>query len=54
MQFSGDKEGDENEFSENETLLTLKNGIVIKKRSHELVIRYVHYSAKTDPENHYG
>ena len=52
VQSSGD-ESDEKEFSENKTVVTLKNGIVIRRRSHALVIRYVHYSAKTDPENHY-
>ena len=53
VQASGDEESDEKEFSEHKTVVTLKNGIVIRRRSHALVIRYVHYSAKTDPENHY-
>ena len=53
VQSSGDEESDEKEFPENKTVVTLKNGIVIRRRSHALVIRYVHYSAKTDPENHY-
>ena len=53
VQSSGDEESDEKEFSEHKTVVTLKNGIVIRRRSHALVIRYVHYSAKTDPENHY-
>ena len=52
VQSSGDV-SDDKEFSENKTVVTLKNGIVIRRRSHALVIRYVHYSAKTDPENHY-
>ena len=52
VQSSGD-ESDEKEFSESKTVVTLKNGIVIRRRSHALVIRYVHYSAKADPENHY-
>ena len=51
LQSSEDEQSDE--FSENKTVVTLKNGIVIRRRSHALVIRYVHYSAKTDPENHY-
>ena len=53
VQSSGDEESDKKEFSEHKTVVTLKNGIVIRRRSHALVIRYVHYSAKADPENYY-
>ena len=41
------------EFSSSETLLTLKNGIVIKRRRNDRILRYVHYSRKSDPENHF-
>ncbi|KAK3105661.1 hypothetical protein FSP39_002926 [Pinctada imbricata] len=46
--------GDEDsEFSEDDILVTLKNGIIIRRRIHDLILRYVHYNLKTDPENHY-
>ncbi|KAK3107011.1 hypothetical protein FSP39_004940 [Pinctada imbricata] len=45
---------DENlEFTEDDVLVTLKNGISIKRRIHDLILRYVRYHVKTDPENHY-
>ncbi|KAK3097672.1 hypothetical protein FSP39_011969 [Pinctada imbricata] len=45
---------DENlEFTEDDVLVTLKNGISIKRRIHDLILRYVRYNVKTDPENHY-
>ncbi|KAK3108678.1 hypothetical protein FSP39_013177 [Pinctada imbricata] len=41
------------EFSEDDTLVTLKNGITIRRRIHDLILRYVRYNVQTDPENHY-
>ena len=46
-------EDDDLEFSEDDTLVTLKSGIIIRRRIHVLILRYVRYSVKTDPENHY-
>jgi hypothetical protein len=39
-------------FGDSETILTLKNGIKIK-RCHKKIIRYVRFNQKTDEENHY-
>ncbi|KAK3087854.1 hypothetical protein FSP39_011503 [Pinctada imbricata] len=48
-----DPDHDNLEFSDDDTLVTLKNGIVIRRRVHELILRYVRYNLKTDPENYY-
>lgn len=48
-------ENDESDvdFNESDTLVTLKNGIRIRRRKVPRVIRYVRFSLKTDPENYY-
>ena len=48
-----DSKSEDDDFSDENTLLTLKNGIVIKRRRKDRIIRYVHYNKKSDPENHY-
>ncbi len=44
---------DDIDFAEDDTIVKLKNGIEIKRRKNYKVIRYVRYSKKSDPENHY-
>ncbi|MCU7800825.1 MAG: AAA family ATPase [gamma proteobacterium symbiont of Lucinoma myriamae] len=44
---------DENKFSDSDIVLSLKNGIKIKRRKVPKIIRYVRYSVKTDPESFY-
>ena len=41
------------EFDESHTLLTLKNGIKIKRRKNNKILRYVRFSARSDEENHF-
>lgn len=41
------------DFHDSSTLVTLKNGIKIRRRKIPRVIRYVRFNVKTDPENHY-
>ncbi|KAK3090521.1 hypothetical protein FSP39_012459 [Pinctada imbricata] len=48
-----ENQDDSSEFSEDDTLVTLKNGILIRRRMHDLILRYVRYNVRTDPENHY-
>ena len=50
-----DDENDESDvdFNESDTLVTLKNGIIIRRRKVPRVITYVRFSLKTDPENYY-
>ena len=36
------------EFDENHTLLTLKNGIIIRRRKNDRIIRHVRFSARSD------
>ena len=44
---------DDQKSSTNLLRIKLKNGIVIKQRQKQRVLRYVRYSEKTDPENYY-
>ena len=44
---------DGEEFSSENVLMTLKNGIKIRKRKNKRVLRYVGYSKKTSSENYY-
>ncbi|MCG7875518.1 MAG: AAA family ATPase [Candidatus Thiodiazotropha endolucinida] len=44
---------DEESFSDSETVLTLKNGIKIKRCRNSRIIRYVRFNRKTDEENYY-
>ena len=44
---------DDNLFDDHETVLTLKNGIKIKRRSNHKIIRYVRFNPKSDEENHF-
>ena len=41
------------EFDGRHTLLTLKNGIKIKRRKNSKILRYVRFSARSDEENHF-
>jgi DNA replication protein DnaC len=41
------------DFNESSTLVTLKNGIKIRRRKTPKVIRYVRFNVNTDAENHY-
>ena len=41
------------EFDESHTLLTLKNGIKIKRRKINRILRYVRFNARSDEENHF-
>ena len=41
------------EFDESHTLLTLKNGIRIRRRKNNRILRYVRFSARSDEENHF-
>ena len=41
------------EFDETQTILTLRSGIKIRRRSKFKVIRYVRFNLKSDEENHY-
>ena len=48
-----DKCNIDNEFDENFNVITLKNGITIRRRKKNKVIRYVRFNKKTDEENYY-
>ncbi|XP_061193259.1 uncharacterized protein LOC133201473 [Saccostrea echinata] len=50
---SHDEDDSDLDFGESDTLVTLKNGIKLKRRKVPRVIRYVWFSIKTDPENYY-
>eukprot|EP00105_Crassostrea_gigas_P014661 XP_011431404.1 PREDICTED: uncharacterized protein LOC105331065 [Crassostrea gigas] len=50
---SDDEDNSDLEFTESDTLVTLRNGIKIKRRKLPRVIRYVRFNIKTDPENYY-
>ena len=41
------------EFDESHTLLTLKNGIKIRRRKNNRILRYVRFSARSDEEKHF-
>ena len=41
------------EFDENHTLLTFKNGIIIRRRKNDRILRHVRFSARSDEENHF-
>ena len=44
---------DQDTFSDNDTVVHLKNGIKIRRRKNKRVIRYVGYSQKTNSEEYY-
>ena len=46
-------DSDQDTFSDNDTVVHLKNGIKIKRRKNKRVIRYVGYSQKTNSEEYY-
>ena len=48
-----DERSEDESFDNSQTVMTLKNGIKIKKRSNPKIIRYVRFNRKTDEENHY-
>ncbi|XP_062569080.1 uncharacterized protein LOC134231172 [Saccostrea cucullata] len=48
-----DDDNSDLEFGESDTLVTLRNGIKIRRRKMPRVIRYVRFNIKTDPENYY-
>ncbi|XP_062602358.1 uncharacterized protein LOC134264070, partial [Saccostrea cucullata] len=52
---SNDEEDNDSDvdFSESDTLVTLRNGIKIRRRKVPRVIRYVRFNIKTDTENYY-
>ncbi|XP_062616288.1 uncharacterized protein LOC134278001 [Saccostrea cucullata] len=50
---SDDEDNADLDFSESDTLVTLRNGIKIRRRKVPRVIRYVRFNIKTDPENYY-
>ncbi|XP_061170324.1 uncharacterized protein LOC133179634 [Saccostrea echinata] len=50
---SHDEDESDLDFGETDTLVTLRNGIKIRRRKVPRVIRYVRFSIKTDPENYY-
>ncbi|XP_062567926.1 uncharacterized protein LOC134230168 [Saccostrea cucullata] len=52
---SNDEEENDSDldFGESDTLVTLRNGIKIRRRKVPRVIRYVRFNIKTDPENYY-
>ncbi|XP_061184994.1 uncharacterized protein LOC133193010 [Saccostrea echinata] len=50
---SDDEDNSDLDFGESDTLVTLRNGIKIRRRKVPRVIRYVRFNIKTDPENYY-
>ena len=46
-------ESDSEQFDDNLTVITLKNGIKIRRRQNNKILRYVRFSKKTDEENHF-
>ncbi|XP_062599574.1 uncharacterized protein LOC134261132 [Saccostrea cucullata] len=48
-----DDDNSDLDFGESDTLVTLRNGIKIRRRKIPRVIRYVRFNIKTDPENYY-
>ncbi|XP_061178430.1 uncharacterized protein LOC133187077 [Saccostrea echinata] len=50
---SDDEDNSDLDFSESDTLVTLRNGIKIRRRKMRRVIRYIRFNIKTDPENYY-
>ncbi|XP_033729556.1 uncharacterized protein LOC117318706, partial [Pecten maximus] len=52
-QDTSDTEMETEPFTAKDVLVTLKNGIKIRKRKNDRVIRFVGFSKKTNPENYY-
>ena len=46
-------ESDSEEFDDDLTVITLKNGIKIRCRQNNKILRYVRFSKKSDEENHF-